>query len=121
MANTRDGVARKLLSDARYYHMRTLSEGALMGLMGRVLLVGKDFVAYTFGTPLDRKTFVVALEVTDPAYRGASAFVFREFLREMKSYEYVNVMDDSGLPGLRRFKRSYHPWRLEPSLALSRV
>ena len=120
MAKTRDRVARKLLEDARYYHVKTLREAVRMGLIGRVLTVRGDVTAYTFGVPLNEGTFVVALEVTDPTYRGASAFVFREFLRELKDFEYINIMDDSGIPGLRQLKRSYRPWRLEPSLALSR-
>ena len=91
-----------------------------MGLRGRVLSVGSDPVAYTFGVPLDEETFVVALEVTDPSCRGASAYVFREFSRELEDYRFINAMDDSGLRGLRRFKRSYHPWRLEPSFVLCR-
>ena len=91
-----------------------------MGLIGRVLTVRGDLAAYTFGVPLNEGTFVVALEVTDPTYRGASAFVFREFLRELKDFDYINIMDDSGIPGLRQLKRSYRPWRLEPSLVLSR-
>ena len=120
MTRTRDNVARKLLDDARDYHTKTLRENVMMGLIGRVLTVKGDLAAYTFGVPLNEGTFVVALEVTDPAYRGASAFVFREFSRELRDFDFINVMDDSGIPGLRQLKRSYRPWRLEPSLVLSR-
>ena len=91
-----------------------------MGLIGRVICVGEEMAAYTFGVPLNEETFVVALEVTDPQHRGGSAYIFREFSRELEDYQYINVMDDSGLPGLRRLKRSYRPWRLEPSFALYR-
>jgi hypothetical protein len=120
MEKTADPLARKLLEDARSFHHRALREGEAMGLIGRVLSVGEDMAAYTFGAPLNDETFVVALEVTDPAYRGASAYVFREFSRELGGYTTINVMDDSGLPGLRRLKRSYRPWRLEPSFVLQR-
>lgn len=120
MGKTRDPVARKLLEDSRSCHLRALAQGGAMGLIGRVICVRKNLVAYTFGFPLNQETFVVALEVTDPSFRGASAYIFREFSRELEAYRYINVMDDSGLPGLRRLKRSYHPWRLEPALVLYR-
>lgn len=120
MEKTHHPVARKLLEDTRSYHLRALREGEAMGLIGRVICVRENMVAYTFGVPLNEETFVVALEVTDPSYRGGSAYIFREFSRELETYKYINVMNDSGLPGLRWLKRSYHPWRLEPSFVLSR-
>jgi hypothetical protein len=120
MTKTSDPVARELLEDSRSYHLRALRGGEAMGLIGRVISIRDDLVAYTFGFPLNEETFVVALEVTDPSYRGASAYVFREFSRELEAYKYINAMDDSGLPGLRRLKRSYLPWRLEPSFVLYR-
>jgi len=120
MSRTHDPVARKLLEDSRSYHGRALMQGELMGLTGRVIDLDGEIVAYTFGVPLTEETFVVALEVTDPGYRGASAYIFREFSRELEGFEYINVMDDSGLPGLRRLKRSYHPSHLEPSFVLYR-
>lgn len=120
MGKTADSVLRKLLEDSRSYHLSALTEGEAIGLIGRVICVRENMVAYTFGFPLDGETFVVALEVTDPSYRGASAYIFHEFSRELEAYKYINVMDDSGLPGLKRVKRSYHPWRLEPSFVLSR-
>jgi len=115
-----DPVARQLLEDARSIHHLALEKADAIGLVGRVVTVKGNPAAYTFGTPLNQETFVIVLEVTDPSYRGASAYVFREFSRELKGYKYINVMDDSGLPGLRRLKRSYHPLRLEPSFVLYR-
>ena len=120
MGKTDDPVARKLLEDARSCHLRALRLGEAMGLIGRVVSLGERPVGYTFGVPLNEETFVVGLEATDPLCRGASAFIFREFSKELEGYAYINIMDDSGLPGLRRLKRSYGPWRLEPSLVLSR-
>ncbi len=120
MRKTRDPMARKLLEDTRFYHLRALEEGGLMGLTGRVVYLEGRMVGYTFGVPLNEETFVVALEVTDSKHRGVSAYIFREFLCELEDFTYINVMDDSGLPGLRRLKRSYHPCHLEPSFVLYR-
>ncbi|MBW2058377.1 MAG: DUF2156 domain-containing protein [Deltaproteobacteria bacterium] len=120
MEKTADPVARKMLEDSRSYHFQVLAHGPAMGLTGRVVCMLGDVVAYTFGFPLNEETFVVALEVTEPSLRGASAYVFREFSRELEGYRYIDAMDDSGLPGLRRLKWSYHPCRLEPALVLYR-
>lgn len=120
MKKTHDPVASKLLEDSRSYHLQALTGGEAMGLIGRVITVEGEIVGYTFGTPLNDDTFVVALEVADPAIRGAATYIFREFCRELEAYTYINAMDDSGLPGLRRLKRSYHPCRLEPSFVLYR-
>lgn len=113
-------MARKLLKDSRFYHLRALEKGELIGLTGRVIYLRGRMVGYTFGVPLNEETFVVALEVTDPKHRGVSAYIFREFSCELEGFRYINVMDDSGLPGLRRLKRSYHPCHLEPSFVLYR-
>jgi hypothetical protein len=35
--------------------------------------------------------------------------------------EYINVMDDAGLPGLRASKQAYHPAMLIPNFVASPV
>jgi hypothetical protein len=73
--------------------------------------------AYTFGYELSPSVFCVLLEVTDHSIPGLAQFVFREFCREAagRGYEFVNTMDDSGLPSLARAKQAYHPCRLVPN------
>ena len=38
----------------------------------------------------------------------------------MEQYEYVNIMDDSGLENLKAVKESYHPLRLVPAYIADR-
>jgi hypothetical protein len=121
MNRTADSVARKLLTDSRSFHLRALRDGEAMGLVGGVACLEGQVVGYTFGFPLNEETFVVALEATDPAYRGASVYIFCEFCKEQEAFTYINVMDDSGLPGLRCLKRSFHPFRMEPAFVLYRA
>ncbi len=51
--------------------------------------------------------------------KGLGAYIFREFCRELESYELINTMDDSGLEGLRRAKQAYHPAKLVESFIIS--
>jgi hypothetical protein len=68
--------------------------------------------AYAFGYPRSSEVFCVLLEVADRSVYGLAQYLFREFCREVKQYSFVNTMDDSGLPGLARAKRAYHPCQL---------
>ncbi|MGH7408110.1 MAG: hypothetical protein ACREKF_08905, partial [Candidatus Methylomirabilales bacterium] len=58
--------------------------------------------------------FCVLLEVADRRIPGLAEFIFRECCREAVEggYEFVNTMDDSGIPTLARSKQAYHPLRL---------
>jgi len=51
--------------------------------------------------------------------KGLGAYIFREFCRELESYELINTTDDSGLEGLRRAKLTYHPLRLVESFIIT--
>jgi hypothetical protein len=55
-------------------------------------------------------------EVADRSIPGLAQFIFRECCREAarRGHEWVNTMDDSGLPSLARSKMAYHPVRLVP-------
>ncbi|MFY9270060.1 MAG: phosphatidylglycerol lysyltransferase domain-containing protein [Candidatus Manganitrophaceae bacterium] len=106
-----DPVYRQMLCDAEPVHRRAFVEAEALGLVGRVIEVSGELVGYTLGFPLDRETFCIFLEATHPEFKGASAFLFRAFCRTLIPYTWINAMDDSGIPSLRRTKESYHPER----------
>ena len=112
-----DAVARHMLADAESAHREALTHRQVLGLVGKVVRVDGVIRAYTFGYELSPSVFCVLLEVTDHRIPGLAPFVFREFCREAESrgYEFVNTMDDSGLPSLARSKQAYHPCRLVPN------
>ena len=77
---------------------------------GGVLWVGEEIVAFTYGAPVTRDTFVVHVEKADTRVEGAYAMINREFAATLpEQYLYVNREDDLGVPGLRQAKLSYHP------------
>lgn len=110
-----EDVARLMLRDAASAHRAALQDYRGLGLTGRVVWVDGNLKAYTFGYPRSPEVFCVLLEVADRSVYGLAQYVFREFCREVRQYPFVNTMDDSGLPGLARAKRAYHPCQLVPN------
>ena len=108
-----------LAVDAEHAHRRGITHAAALGLLGRVAEVEGRIAAYTFGYPLNATTFCILFEITDRNVKGLGAYIFREFCRELESYELINTMDDSGLEGLRRAKLAYHPFKLVESFIIS--
>lgn len=70
-----------LLVYAESVHAYAYSAGEDAGLVGRILSwregSSERIIGYTFGYPLNPETFCVMLEVTDPSFRGVSAYLFQ--------------------------------------------
>lgn len=81
-----------------------------LGLRGGVLYKEGKIVAFTIGEPLNEDIFVVHFEKAYPDLQGAYPMINQQFvLHEAQDYTYVNREDDTGDPGLRKAKLSYHP------------
>ncbi len=115
-----DVVYQAMLEDNAKAHHLILQHQDLLGLEGRVVMVEGKLCAYSFGYPLNAGTFCVLLEVTDLAINGLSAFIFQQFCADpcWQNFEYVNTMDDFGLPNVARAKQAYHPLQLIPSYTI---
>lgn len=109
-----------MLEDAASAHRRALEDFMALGLTGRVVRVGGRIVGYTFGYPLRTNIFCVLLEAADREITGLSAYLYREFCREMSGYAIIHAMDDSGLDRLRAAKLSYHPSKILTSYIATR-
>jgi len=116
----RDSVYQGMLDDSRACLSVLLEHYADMGLLGRVVKIDGAVKAFTFGFRLNDDTFCILSEITDLGIKGLAQFIFREFCRELSEYEYINIMDDSGLPNLKRVKHSYHPFREIPNYIVTR-
>lgn len=116
-ATGEDAVARQMLADSEAAHGEALTHACALGLAGHVVRVDGRIRAYTFGYERSSSVFCVLLEVADRSIPGLAAWIFRERCRLAlaQRYEFINAMDDSGLPSLARSKRAYHPARLVPS------
>jgi len=74
--------------------------------------VGETVCGYTFGYARNPQVFCALVEVADRTILGLAQYLFRELCRECSNYQFINTMDDSGLPSLAHSKRAYHPFRL---------
>jgi hypothetical protein len=110
-----------LLADAASAHEVIWSQASALRVTGRVVRTHGRLCAYTFGYWLTSATFCVLLEVTDRTLPGLAQYLFRETCRTAvaEGAEYMNAMDDAGLPGLRASKQAYHPAMLIPNFMAS--
>lgn len=87
-----------------------------LGLEGGLLFAGEQLVAFSMGEKISADTFDVHFEKALPGVAGAYSMVNREFARQIqKTYPeilWLNREDDTGEPGLRQAKLSYHPARM---------
>jgi len=106
-----DPFCAMLLADAVPAHEVIWSQASALRVTGKVVRIHGRICAYTFGYWLTSGTFCVLLEVTDRTLPGLAQYLFRETCRTAlaEGAEYVNTMDDAGLPGLRASKQAYHP------------
>jgi len=109
-------VYRAMLDDNARVHKLLIEHARELELIGRVVEVDGVIAGYTFGYPLDTKTFCVLLEVTDLDKTGLAAYIFNRFCADeaVRGFELINTMDDFGMPNVARTKKSYHPCQLLP-------
>ncbi len=81
-----------------------------LGLIGGILHVNGQIVAFTFGTPINNHTFDVCIEKANADIDGAYAMINYQFANHIpEQYTYINREEDLGIEGLRKAKLSYHP------------
>lgn len=110
-----DPVYRAMLDDSSVCLQSLLKDYRNLNVTGRIVKIGQDLKAFTFGHKLNSDTFCILYEIADLSIKGLSQFIFREFCQELNGYKYINIMDDSGLENLRRVKLSYHPVKQIPA------
>lgn len=85
-----------------------------LNLVGGVLRVEGEIVAFTMGEKLCEDTFVVHIEKAYADVDGAYPMINQQFVQhECRDYQYVNREEDTGADGLRQAKMSYRPAFLE--------
>lgn len=88
--------------------LRLLKE---LHLMGGILKIDGEVVAFTIGEAINEDTFVVHIEKAFAEVEGAYTMINQQFVEHelLGKYQYVNREDDVGMEGLRKAKMSYHP------------
>jgi hypothetical protein len=111
-AQCNDDVYCGMLEDNRKVIKLALANYKHLNLEGIVVRVNKEIKAFSFGYRINRNIFCILYEITDLAIKGLAPFIFRQFSQNLKSYQYINIMDDSGIENLRKTKLAYKPARL---------
>ncbi|MCD4779857.1 MAG: phosphatidylglycerol lysyltransferase domain-containing protein [Candidatus Omnitrophica bacterium] len=117
-----DDLYQQMLIDNRTVHKRLFNDFEQLDLLGRLIKVDNEVVAFTFGYPVRSDMFCVFCEIADLRLAGVAIAVFRLFCQELMSlgYVWINVMDDIGLPNIKRTKESFFPAALIPSYNVTR-
>jgi len=115
-----DAVYRGMLEDNRRVIQEAFTNYKQLHLEGILVRVNKEIKAFSFGYRLNKNIFCILYEITDLAVKGLAPFIFRQFSQTLKGYQYINIMDDSGLENLRKTKLAYKPARLIPAYILTR-
>ena len=89
---------------------RTLEEFFALQCNGGAIRAGGRIIAFSIGEPLNHDTYLVHIEKAFGDIQGAYAIINQQFaFHNCQNFLYINREDDSGQPGLRKAKQSYHP------------
>ena len=81
-----------------------------LGLVGGIIDVNKQIVAFSLGEELNKETAVIHFEKSDQDFPGLPSVINNEYVsHEWADYPLVNREEDLGEPGLRVSKLSYNP------------
>jgi len=115
MSSNSDQVYQGMLNDSKISLSMAFSNYSALGFEGALVKIGKEVKGFTFGFALNPEIFCILYEITDLSVKGLAQFIFRNFSRQLEGYEFINIMDDSGLDNLKKVKMSYRPARLVPA------
>lgn len=117
-----DDIYCTMLDENTTVHETVLRHYQPLGLTGRVVRIGGEIKAYTFGFPVNAGMFCVLFEVADPDVKGLATYIFREFCRDadVLPYKVINGMDDFGLDNIRDVKMSFGPCALLPLYVITK-
>lgn len=115
-----DDIYCGMLEDNRKAIKAALADYRHLGFEGIVVKANNKIGGFTFGYKLNNDTFCVLCEITDLSVKGLAQFIFKSFCEGLRSYKYINIMDDSGLDNLRKVKLSYKPLRLISAYIVTR-
>ena len=85
-----------------------------LGFQGGVVRQNGKMIAFSIGERLNDDYFVIHFEKADIAIPGSYQIINQEMAKYYSDYLYFNREDDTGNPGLRKSKMSYHPQMLVP-------
>lgn len=94
----------------------------LLDLIGSAILIDGSIKGFILGSRLNRETAAIHFLYADTDLPGISQTLLWEACsKTYNSYNYLNLEQDLGIPGLRAAKLSYHPLKLIKKFELERL
>ncbi|MBN2058396.1 MAG: DUF2156 domain-containing protein [Candidatus Saganbacteria bacterium] len=91
-----------------------------LDLLGGALFVGRELKGFIMGSRQNGSTIAAHFQYAHPGLRGVfQALLWQACNKTFCEYEYVNLEQDLGIPGIRKAKLSYHPEKLEKKFELT--
>jgi len=85
-----------------------------LGLLGGAFIIKGDFAGFILGSHLNHETATLHFSYGDKQYYGISQALLNSACETIfHNYKYVDLEQDLGIPGLRKSKLSYHPFKME--------
>lgn len=91
-----------------------LNNFSKLNLAGGATFGGNKLRCFIIGSRLTNNCISAHFQYCDPEADGASQFTLKEACSLIFSgFEFINLEQDLGIPGLRKAKLSYHPLKIE--------
>ena len=112
---------QEMIRENRVVHQRILEAFKDLDVIVRVVKINGHIVGYTAGYSVGQNTFCDLFEITDLSFKGLPTAMFRCLCMDadIQRYDFINAMDDFGLPDVRRTKMNFKPRFLLPSYTVS--
>ncbi|MDD5686964.1 MAG: phosphatidylglycerol lysyltransferase domain-containing protein [Elusimicrobia bacterium] len=91
-----------------------------LNIKSGIIEIDAKIIAVSMGEALNSETFVVHIEKANSNFIGIYQAINQMFCEsEASGYKYINREQDLGVPGLRKAKESYHPFKMIKKYTLS--
>lgn len=93
--------------------LEALEQSVKLKLQSLLFYIDGEAVGFLIGEHLNANTFVIHFNKVKKRIVGLPQAMYQEIAKRLVSvYEWVNIEQDLGIPGLKEAKHSYHPDRL---------
>ncbi|MBI5700378.1 DUF2156 domain-containing protein [Candidatus Saganbacteria bacterium] len=90
-----------------------------LNLLGGAIFSENELLGFIIGSELNKETISAHFQYVDPTFQGVAQAILNEACRKtFNGYKFVNLEQDLGIPGLRKAKLSYHPFKIEKKFKL---
>jgi hypothetical protein len=109
VSKNKDSIYCAMLEDSFKALSKLLAHYEELDVRAKVVFCDGKLAAFTSGVPISDSIFCINFEIADLSYKGLAAFIFSAFAESLKSYAWINIMDDSGIENIKKTKLTFKP------------